>query len=175
MEAENYAGEWTGSIISFFSAEHNKKRNRIEFITQCPKVRFTVYNDELGTALGFSDKEFGTKGYFSENIKVLYTAPNPPVFKVPTSIYVYTDIVVPERVGDVMASLLRAVPVQDSSKDDADNIDQVNHTFQRVYYKKVNRNSISSILIEMYEECGKELKFESGVSSVVLHFRKVSI
>ncbi len=107
--------------------------------------------------------------YLSREVNFVFVCPNPPDLKVPSSLYVYTDIIDLERVGDALAPLLRAIPI-----DDTLNM-TMSHTFHRVYYKRVNRNMISSILIELHDDRGDEIKFDSGLVIAVLHFRKVSI
>ncbi len=110
-------------------------------------------------------------GSLLSEMKYVFVCPNPPLLKTPSSLYVYTDIIDLERVGDTMAPLLRTIPIEDTTKDSM----LVSHTFHRVYYKRVNRNTISSILMELHDDRGDEIKFESGLVIAVLHFRKVSI
>ena len=174
-DVSKYTSLLLGQISNFFTAEHNKKLKRICFTSDIPFLEFLIFNDEFGRMLGFANEDFASHPYIEKRMLFRLNTTNPIIFQVPSSIYVYTDIIEPERVGDSMASLLRVIPVQDAEKDETENSALVNHVFQRIYYKRVNRNSISSIQIQMADDKGEMIPFDNGVAIAVLNFRKVSI
>ncbi len=138
-------------------------------------MQLVVYDDELGRCLGFDKSYFSAKKYYSEAIKYALTCAHAPKFSAaPKTLYLYSDIIECERVGDSMSPLLRAMPIEGLYKD-RENDETVSHTFQHVYYKRVNKSHITSIELHMADDEGKAIAFDSGVAIAVLHFRKVSL
>lgn len=80
-------------------------------------------------------------------------------------VYVYTDIVTPQLVGDVNARVLRIVeyPVADCRE-----------VYQPIYYIPVEKPYIQDITIELRDRFGNYFDILSGVrpTIVTLHFRK---
>ncbi len=89
----------------------------------------------------------------------------PHVFRCP-ALYVYSDIVEDEQVGDTRAPLLRTVHIGGSVGQ------TVNKEFERPYYKPVRKQYINSILVEIKDDTGRDIEFTSGKVICVLHFRR---
>ena len=83
------------------------------------------------------------------------------------SIYVYGDIVESSVVGDSFSKLLRVVSVPNT---------EFGGTEQRIYgnpsYFPVEKKEFQTIEIDIKDDTGSTLKFESGRVVVVLHFKK---
>lgn len=79
--------------------------------------------------------------------------------------FVYTDVIQHQLVGDVLAPLLRTVPVTGEHKD------TVFKSFSPVYYVPVNRKHIEDITIEVKNDQNRPVKFKYGKVVITLHFR----
>ena len=82
-----------------------------------------------------------------------------------SSLYVYTDIVDPQFVGDVKVPLLRFVNV------DGDYETNVHTSFRNLQYVPVNGNSFETIEMNIKNDRNENVSFESGKSIATLHFR----
>jgi hypothetical protein len=80
--------------------------------------------------------------------------------------YIYTDIVSPNLVGNVNTPLLRVVV----PKGDRDEI--VCTTFTKPFYVPVARRDIDEIEININDDSGQSMPFTGGKSMVMLHFRR---
>ena len=83
-------------------------------------------------------------------------------------IYVYTDIVEHQFVGDKMAQLLRVLPVDWISDQ------HIYHINEKPYYIPVTRQRIDHIEISLRTDFGEPLVFESSKVMVKLHFKHVT-
>lgn len=79
---------------------------------------------------------------------------------------VYTDIIEPQVVGDVLAPLLRIVNVK------GENGEMVLEQYDRPHYLPVNRKRIETLEIVIRTHNGDLAPFERGRSYVKLHFRQ---
>jgi hypothetical protein len=95
--------------------------------------------------------------------------PKPAIMSMISSFYIYSDIIDTENVGDAVVPLLRSICAKGS------NGEIVNEKFERLYYKRVNRNSIQSIEIQINTPSGDRMKFEYGSVICVLQFRRASL
>ena len=84
-------------------------------------------------------------------------------------LYVYTDIVAPQIVGDTEAPLLRVVSVTGHDGD------TVNVQYDRPHYVPVVRNCFNTIEVEVRLNSGDFVPFERGKLILVLHFRRRQI
>ena len=83
------------------------------------------------------------------------------------TMFVYSDIIEHQYVGDYREQLLRAVHIDDASKDTVTTI------YDRPHYLRLSRNRIDSIHIAIKTYENKPIDFESGQVIAVLHFRPV--
>ncbi len=157
--------------------DHTKSTNsKITFAFDNRQNKFTIkarladlyyYKaDDTSRLLGL--EELKSSKYSAKRIAYEYVLPNPPKLNIVNSLYIYTDIVENDLVGDELVPLLRAVDV--SGEHGA----IIHEAFHRCYYKRVNRSNIPSIEIQLNTETGSEVKFETGHVISVLHFRKVT-
>lgn len=89
-------------------------------------------------------------------------------FKTP-ALYVYSDIIGDELVGDAKVPLLRAVPI------DGEMGDFVHKEFIRPYYKQLTKGYINSILMEVKDDTGEDIEFTLGKVICTLHFRRCGL
>lgn len=81
------------------------------------------------------------------------------------SLYVYCDIVQVQMVGDSQVPLLRVVPIEGQHGE------YITRTYQSPQYLPVSRKAFDSIEIDIKDDTGNSIPFESGKSMVTLHFR----
>ena len=82
-----------------------------------------------------------------------------------SSLYVYTDIVDPQFVGDVKVPLLRIVNIQ------GDYGTNVHTSFRNLQYVPVKVNSFETIEMDIKNDRNENVSFESGKSIATLYFR----
>ena len=81
------------------------------------------------------------------------------------SLFIYTDIIKPQMVGDTYAKLLQVTPAPQRTNT------IISHTFNPVQYVPLERNSFESIEIAIRNSAGDLVPFTTGLSIVKLHFR----
>lgn len=111
----------------------------------------------LSQLLGFSKKNLteNTQASFLPDI-------NGGLF----ALYVYTDIIENQRVGDVSAPLLRIVPTNPKKAGQV-----ISHSYQMPHYMPVKTNYIDTMRIDIRSDFGEKVPFQSGKVVVKLHFR----
>ena len=77
--------------------------------------------------------------------------------------YIYCDICEYSPVGDVMAPLLRAIPLKWN--------EPTVHRFDNIHYINLMSNRFHTIRIEICTDLGKEIVFPEGISLIKLHIR----
>lgn len=158
-------------IIKELYLEEHKDKIKFEFNPVTKRVVVSVkdkarviFDDGLAQLLGFEPVEIK-----SPDIDIAVVTESPYVAD-PSAHYrilmVYTDIVAPQIVGDVLAPLLRIVNV--TGKDGEVIIAQ----YDRPHYLPVNRKIIDTLEIVIRTHTGELTPFQRGRSYVKLHFRQ---
>lgn len=95
------------------------------------------------------------------------------------SMFVYTDIIEPQILGDRMAPVLRAIPIYSALRKQYGREQmycsktQIVKSFDHLEFKRVTNNCMNSILIELHTENGQFTQFfDIGRVSLTLIFRK---
>jgi hypothetical protein len=88
-----------------------------------------------------------------------------PRFDSVQSLYVYSDIVKPQHVGDTLAPLLDIVPVQGAPGQ------RVHYSHNQLTYVPINRTFVESISIEICDEYGAHVIFPDDVENVICRLR----
>lgn len=83
-----------------------------------------------------------------------------------TSLYVYSDVIEAQIVGDSMVPLLRIINLE--GKDG----DIISKTFQDPPFYPISRKTIDRIQVNIMDDTGRKVPFESGKVIVQLHFRQ---
>lgn len=156
-----YVEEHEDKIIMSF----NPVTKRVQINVK--KMAKVVLHDGLAQILGFEPTEISSLNPNSESMIVS------PLVADPTAHYhvlmVYTDIVEPQLVGDVLAPLLRVVRVRGQDGD------TVSEQYDRPHYLPVSRKMIETLEIVIRTHMGCLTPFERGRSYVKLHFRQKSL
>ena len=82
------------------------------------------------------------------------------------AMYIYTGIVEPQVVGEVLVPLLRVVPIEGQHGE------RVTKTWLNSQYIPVRKNHFQDIHIIIRDGMGKPIAFESGRVILTLHFRR---
>lgn len=82
-----------------------------------------------------------------------------------TSLYLYTDIIEHQIVGDFSVPLLRCVPVKGKSHE------CITVVYDRPYYIPVSKSHIHTITVEIKTDLNRHVPFRVGKVIVRLHFR----
>jgi len=91
---------------------------------------------------------------------------------IPDKLFVYCDICEPYITGDVQTPLLRIVPVTGCGRDYEYGTSQVKH-FSPPHYIPVRQTNFRRIEIDIKDDAGQKIPFESGTLTVTLHFKRV--
>ena len=83
-----------------------------------------------------------------------------------TALYIYCDILEYVSVGDTKAPLLRIVPV------DGRNGESIYKVFGEPRYIPLQKKNFQSIEINIRDDIGNPIPFETGKLVVTLHFRQ---
>ena len=143
----------SNSVYGTFS--YNKLKDRVSFEPQSSAV---VVSERLSKILGFDPPILS----FNRNVRGnMSPCLDPAMFH----IFIYTDIIEHQIVGDSMVPLLRMVNIN-GEKGTA-----VTQVF-RPYYVPLSRFEFDTIEILLCNEFGEEIIFDKGQSVVTLHFRK---
>lgn len=131
------------------------------FYDQTGKIKFAAANvysfsmgDELARLLG-APVDTPVR-------KVLYS---PDITGGFNSLYVYTDIIEHQLVGDTAAPLLRCVPVQGKTHD------FITIIYDEPHYVPINKHHIETIHIEIKSDQNQTVPFRYGKVIVRLHIR----
>jgi len=83
-----------------------------------------------------------------------------------TAIYIYCDILEYVPVGDTKAPLLRIVPA------DGQNGESIYRVFEEPRYIPLQKKNFDSIEVDIRDDSGESIPFETGKLAVTLHFRQ---
>ena len=83
------------------------------------------------------------------------------------TLYVYTDLVENQRVGDANVQLLRTVNIPQAYQGEL-----VTHTFSNIHYCALSRGVLDSVEIHIVDDLGRDVLFKHGDVITKLHFKK---
>ena len=150
-----------GKVVSI---DYNAPRNKFIFHPVYRFVEIFYYGfDEFSRVIGLDSI---TNMFINIRLYKNFECQNSPELNIVNTLFVYSDIIDNDIVGDELVPLLRSINV--SGEPGA----IIHEAFHRIYYKRVNRSNIQTIEIQVNSEKGAEVKFESGSVIAVLHFRK---
>lgn len=122
-----------------------------------PDVAVT-FGPLLKTMLGFSQDRYEEGVHEAENVVDIRQG-----FY---SLYVYCNVVEPHMVGDVLAPLLRIVPIR--GKDG----DLVTRSYDNISYHPVQQKHFDTVELDIRDDTGRRVSFERGKVVITLHFRQ---
>jgi hypothetical protein len=154
--------------IHFVYNEHERK-----FLACVSKGYAVHFSAQLSIALGLGDgastlagqseTENTERHFFGEKIKAPFTV---DLNRGLHTMFIYSDIVQHQLVGDVNVPLLRTIPVT------GENGDVIVHAFDNIHYMGLARSTFQEIEVVITDDIGMKVPFEQGRVIVKLHFRK---
>ena len=164
-------------IVNYITSKFDEARIsdvfEIEYLSSIRKVKLTIFDDydavnlsdSLAQQLGFvSQKQFTKYGVDSG----VYTGDSyADVERGMTALFVYTNIIKPQIVGDVSVPLLRVVPVKERHVQPYRTIE-----FRHPMYLPTTHNVTDLIQILIKRDNGESVPFKTGKVIVTLHFKK---
>jgi uncharacterized protein YccT (UPF0319 family) len=159
--------ELINSINAFFRSKtvslvFNYKRQKITIII--PVEYNLKFENNTNNIFGWNFETYQGTGIELTGDKTVKSMLN--VIK---SLYVYSDIVDHQYIGDESAPLLRFVAVEEQKDVYIDCV------YDSPHYVPVIRNSIETIEIDIRSNYGEKIKFQSGHVLVKLHFRRKNL
>ena len=157
---------------------HFNEKKTGHIIFESPKGSVIFLTGKLALQSGFesdvllaSKKDIPSTLITKHHKKLLYgksiQPPNPVNVNLGYDIlYIYTDCVEQQLVGDVQAQLLRNVSVNN-----ADQISIQKTSFESPHYIQVSQRNFDTIEINVRDEIGRKVPFQFGQVVVKLHFR----
>ena len=83
-----------------------------------------------------------------------------------SAIYVYCDIIEARPVGDIMAPLLRILPIVNK------NVDVIHQIYEKPHYIPIAKRRFNTMELLLATDRGAALSLEKGTTIVTLHFRR---
>ena len=124
--------------------------------------------------IDFTDDIHKEFGFTLKSIQAMQNATSfhainkiPDVLNPINSLYIYSDIVEHQFVGDEVAPLLRVVAVTGSNNYG----EIVNRIFTSPHYIPVSRNYIETIRLDIRDDTGEKIQFSPGKVLIKLHFK----
>jgi hypothetical protein len=155
--SRNLRGKGLDTIIAVY---YNSIRN-LSFIRIRSEGYKLKFAPSLASAFGFVPGRYYEQGKHESSTR-------PDLNAGFTSLYVYSKIVEARPVGDVMAPLLRVVPVKADERFANTYIE-----FTNVHYLPVPNTSTNLIEVLIRRDNGEEIPFSSGKVILTVHFRRV--
>ena len=144
---------------------YNEKSNTLKFSSSnITWLRILSKNENLCRIFGFGKPTKLDSLYIWDPLAEPTSKPLLDDF---STIYLYTDVIKYQIVGDTQAPLMGTLPVEGKYGE------QDYWSFNTTYYMPVNKTSISSIEVRLCTETGELVAFEPGSTTVCkLHFRR---
>jgi len=149
--------------------------------TTAPKIRFSELNKrtyytlpkgvvmlfptDLRNMLGLADDQMEIGGFEGE-MKILKSQHVSDINGGLHSMYIYCDLLEHVAVGDTSAPLLRVVDARGK------NGDMQHRIYEPPRYMPVQKKNFDCLEIDIRDDLGRPIPFESGKLTVTLHFRR---
>lgn len=121
---------------------------------------------ELSEMLGFIKYDIQNTKYNQFNV-ILAERPADLTNGIRT-MFIYSNLVMPQYIGDFRAKLLRTVEIPNNSKFG----DQVVLNYDNIHYVPIMTNDFNEIEISIKDDMNENIRFTFGRTRIKLHFRK---
>ena len=155
---------WASKLNSLVKFKYNNITNKVSVKFE-DSIERVYISKRLSVMLGFEEEILSFKGYL-KTPEYLVAEHGPDLNLGVSTLYVYCDIVHPQFIGNKYAPLLRIVHVQ------GEHGTTIDKTFQSPHYLPVLVKDFSQLHIDIKSDAGQDIKFESGKTVVILHFKK---
>jgi len=153
--------------LKFIKFKYEPQSRRVSIIVENPKTyNYTIFlSPLLQYMLGFT-MDASLKGFKKGINKAKYP---PDMTGGASSLYIYSDCVVPQIVGSTLAPLLRVVPIRIGGMMYGQPITEI---FMQLHYLPVISKSLNSVEISIKTDQYEDMPFNFGKSVMKLHFVK---
>lgn len=150
---------------------HDELKNKV-YLTAKPNISVS-FRGRLATILGMTLKPLGGLNYhkepdFTANV-IMYAPHQCDINAGFYTMYVYTDIIQYQAVGDSYVPLLRCVHITGKGND------AVIARYDNPHYASISKDHITSIVIELKDDQNHKVPFSYGKVIVKLHFKPKNI
>lgn len=157
-------------------AHHSNKEDnqmpRIKYNSSSRRVHFNMYRNQsltfsptLATILGLSAKQNPSATKNEETFNWIGSGVS-DITRGMNYIMLYCDLLEPVPVGDTKAPLLRIIDAKGA------NGEMLHRSFDDARYIPLQKRNFDSIELDIRDDLGKPIPFESGKLVVTLHFRQ---
>lgn len=155
-----YAIRKTQFVKIYFSLHYDKQRKRV-LISAIPGINVMLKDSDIGFLLGYEENTV-----IKEKQKILSTKqPNMDLF-LPKTLYIYSDIIQNQYVGNAQAPLLRVVPVKEFNSC---------VIYERPFMFSLNTAHLHTIEINIRDDTGALIPFVDGKVVVTLVFKRKAL
>ncbi|OXU25749.1 hypothetical protein TSAR_016912 [Trichomalopsis sarcophagae] len=175
-EAINNVRELHGYLLIALS---KKKRGyyNIRKICECKEAHYYSFSEKVKRIFGFENEKYRLEDFINLKLQspesryktITRNRPACLASAISDQFFVYSDICIPYTVGDIQASLLRIV-VLDNSKYKL-GVTMVKQ-FAPPNYMPVLNNTFQNVTIDTKDQHGIHIPFEYGTLTVTLHFKR---
>jgi len=149
---------------------HDALKNKVYLLAR-PNIALSFFG-KLATILGMKpDDPFGRSAYHQDadftTSQITYAPHQTDIRAGFYTMYVYTDIIQYQSVGDSYVPLLRCVHIT------GENNEIVSVRYDKPHYASINKEFITDITIELKDDQNREIPFSYGKVVVKLHFKPV--
>ncbi|EFA12621.1 hypothetical protein TcasGA2_TC010248 [Tribolium castaneum] len=172
IEAGNY--ETIESIVEALNSIKILVLDNVTFrINDGSKRIIVTSNNKHLTSMSFSPILSLQLGFQPDTNVLNKTSTHPAniMLGLPGQLFVYSDIIEPQLIGDVLAKVIRIVVI-----DNKHYIYGTHHTqlFSHPHYIPLLKREFENIEIDIRNATGKKVPFQFGTVCVKLHFKKIS-
>lgn len=145
-------------------------------------ITFQYHEISNQVSVSFTDNAISTLKLSNKLSLLLGFEPNLNIFEnkigsypaniklgLPSQLFIYCDIIEPQIVGDVMAPLLRIVPLDPTVYMYGSN---KTHIFSPPHYVPVMRREFDVIEIDIRTSTGQKVPFQFGTTCIKVHFKR---
>lgn len=140
-----------------FIMQYNSSTRKVELYVPLD-YQLTWVDDHLARIFGFKFYDILDNGWHKSRHEV-------DIHQGIHSLFVYTNLVTPNLVGDSVVPLLRTVPIE------GEHGQLITKTYDRPHYVPVNGQSFEVIDINISDDHGNLIHFINGKVTIKLHFR----
>lgn len=165
---------------SHLRIEQSKKKRGYYSLSkrcECKEAHFFSLSDKVKRIFGFENEKYRMHEFIpliptaeSKNATIVGNRPACLARGITDQFFVYSDVCIPYTIGDVQASLLRIVTLDNSKYTFGATIVK---QFAPGNYIPLLNNTFQNIIIDIRDQNGNHVPFEYGTLTVTLHFKRI--
>ena len=157
---EKDSGKYKFSLEDSLNFKYNSTTRKMKVLVKNKRIKTIVFTQHLAYMLGFRSHYVDVNGESTESNYMLDLTGGV------NTMYIYSNIVKPQFVGDTLAPLLRTVPITGTGGT------VIRESFVTRQYVDVLIKDFSFITITIKTDANEPVGFDYGKCILVLHFRR---